>query len=295
MIEYINDYIDYLKYEKKASNNTISSYKYDLDKFYSFVKARNIFNIKDIDTSLIEDFIKHIYEFNTARSVSRNITSINNFFNYLIKEEIVSFNPCTNIDRPKLRKKLPNTLSVDEIDDLLDIELGSEFDYRNKAMLELMYSTGIRVSELISLTTRDIDFENSIIRCFGKGNKERIVPINDYTIYYLKLYLEKRFLFIKNERNDYLFLNNHGKKMTRQGFEFALKNILKSKNINKNVTPHMLRHSFATHMLNGGADLRSIQMLLGHEDITTTKIYTHVSDEKVKMDYETFHPRSKED
>ena len=158
-----------------------------------------------------------------------------------------------------------------------------------------MYGSGLRVSELISLTMRNIDLENDIVRCLGKGSKERIVPINDYSMYYLKLYIDKRNLFLINGFNDYLFLNNHGKQMTRQGFFKNLKKILLEKGIKKNVTPHTLRHSFATHMLSGGADLRSIQILLGHSDISTTKIYTHISKEKIKRDYEDFHPRSKKE
>ena len=159
-------------------------------------------------------------------------------------------------------------------------------------MLEILYGCGLRISELVNLTTRDVDFENAIIRCIGKGSKERITPINDYVIYYLKEYLERRPLLIKKETTDYLFLNNHGKKMTRQGFFKNLQKILKEKGITKYVSPHTLRHSFATHLLNGGADLRSVQILLGHSDISTTKIYTHISNEKVKKDYKNFHPRS---
>ena len=162
-------------------------------------------------------------------------------------------------------------------------------------MLELLYSSGLRISELVNLTTRDIDFTNSIVRCFGKGSKERIVPINEYSLYYIKLYYDMRDTFFKGKVNDYLFLNNHGKKLTRQGFNKILDKILETCDINKEVTPHTLRHSFATHMLNGGADLRSIQILLGHSDISTTKIYTHISREKIKNDYEMYHPRSKEE
>ena len=178
---------------------------------------------------------------------------------------------------------------------ILDIKLNTRFDYRNKAMLELLYSSGLRISELVNLTTRDIDFTNSIVRCFGKGNKERIVPISEYSLYYIKLYYDMRDTFFKGKINDYLFLNNHGKELTRQGFNKILNKILEEKNIKKEVTPHTLRHSFATHMLNGGADLRSIQILLGHSDISTTKIYTHISREKIKNDYEMYHPRSKEE
>lgn len=176
---------------------------------------------------------------------------------------------------------------------MLDIPLNNLFDYRNKAMLELMYASGLRVGELITLTTRDIDFTNKYVRCFGKGSKERIIPVNDYALKYVKLYLERRNLFLKGKPTDILFLNNHGKAMTRQGFLFNMKNIAKEKGITKNITPHMLRHSFATHMLNNGADLRSIQLLLGHEDIVTTKIYTHVSQEKIIKDYYKYHPLNK--
>jgi integrase/recombinase XerD len=226
------------------------------------------------------------------KSVSRNITSINNLFIFLLKDKKVTSNPCEFIDRPKLKKTLPDTLSFEEVSNLLDIPLVTKYDYRNKAMLEILYGSGLRISELISLTLRDIDMENDIIRCIGKGSKERIVPINDYEKYFVKSYLEYRSLFLINGDNDYLFLNNHGNRMTRQGFLKNLKKILLEKGIKKNVTPHTLRHSFASHLLSGGADLRSIQMLLGHSDISTTKIYTHISNEKVKRDYEEYHPRN---
>ena len=194
-----------------------------------------------------------------------------------------------------MEKKAPEILTIEEVDKLLDIPLKTKYDYRNKAMLEILYGSGLRISELINLTTRDVDFENAVIRCLGKGSKERIVPINDYIIHYLKLYLDKRNLFLIKGQNDYLFLNNHGKQMTRQGFLKNLQKILKEKNITKHVTPHTLRHSFATHILSGGADLRSIQLLLGHSDISTTKIYTHISHEKVRDDYKQFHPRGKKE
>lgn len=287
----IEEYLDYIKYERKLSSETIKNYKYDLDKFISFLKSKNINSFKDVTLKNIESYLKDISDMN-PRSISRNITSINNLFIFLLKNKQIKTNPCEFIDRPKLAKKLPDTLSFDEVSNILDITLKTKFDYRNKAMLEILYGSGLRISELISLTLRDVDLENDIIRCIGKGSKERIVPINDYEMYFLKAYMEKRELFLVNGNNDYLFLNNHGKKMTRQGFLKNLKKILQEKGINKNVTPHTLRHSFATHLLSGGADLRSIQMLLGHSDISTTKIYTHISNEKVKHDYEEFHPRN---
>ena len=284
----IDEYIDYIKYERKLSDETIKNYRYDLNKFISFLKNKNI---KDVTIKDIENYLVFLDK-NSSKTISRNITSINNFFIFLIKEGKLKKNPCEFIDRPKLNKTLPNTLSIEEVEILLDITLKTNYDYRNKAMLELLYGSGLRISELINLTTRDIDFENAVIRCFGKGSKERIVPMNDYVIYFLKEYLEVRPFMQKNKKSDYLFLNNHGNKMTRQGFWKNLQKILKEKGITKNVTPHTLRHSFATHLLNGGADLRSIQMLLGHSDISTTKIYTHISHEKVKEDYKKFHPRS---
>lgn len=290
----LRDYIDYIKYERKLSLETVKNYKYDLEKFLLFLKEKGIFDINLVTTKDIEEYLATLKNF-SPKTVSRNITSINNFMLFLLKEKKIDFNPCEFIDRPKLNKNLPTVLSIEEVDKLLDIPLKTKYDYRNKAMLEILYGSGLRISELINLTTRDVDFENAVIRCLGKGSKERIVPINDYIIHYLKLYLDKRNLFLIKGQNDYLFLNNHGKQMTRQGFLKNLQKILKEKNITKHVTPHTLRHSFATHILSGGADLRSIQFLLGHSDISTTKIYTHISHEKVRDDYKQFHPRGKKE
>ncbi len=287
----IGDYVDYIKYERKLSNETIKNYAYDLEKFIVFLKEQGINSFSEITRKDIEKYLKEINDMN-PKSISRNITSINNLFIFLLKDKQIKNNPCEFIDRPKLKKSLPDTLSFDEVSLILDITLKNKYDYRNKAMLEILYGSGLRISELISLTLRDVDMENDIIRCFGKGSKERIVPINDYEKYFLKEYLEYRNLFLVNGNNDFLFLNNHGKQMTRQGFLKNLHKILREKGIKKNVTPHTLRHSFATHMLEGGADLRSIQMLLGHSDISTTKIYTHITNEKIKDDYKNFHPRN---
>lgn len=291
--ELLNDYIVYLKYEKKLSDATYISYEYDLLLFGSYLarKGKSFISATGKD---IYDYMKDEYTVVKTSSLARKSTSIKKFYQYLTLNNIIKDNPCTNIDRPKLKKTIPNVLSQIEVERLLDINLEGIFDYRNKAMLELMYSTGLRVSEVINLTFRDIDMYNNVVRCFGKGSKERIVPINDYALYYLKLYLDKRSLFLKKKENDYLFLNNHGNKMTRQGFEKVLNKIAEDAQLNKKVTPHMLRHSFATHMLDHGADLKSIQELLGHSDIITTKIYTHVSKEKIKDDYEKYHPRNEE-
>ena len=195
-----------------------------------------------------------------------------------------------NIDMPKLEKHLPSVLTYEEVDKLLDINITDSFSARNKAILELMYASGLRISETINLKLYDIDLENDILRVFGKGSKERIVPIGTIAVNDLNKYInEYREKMLKNKKNDYLFLNNHGNKITRQGLFKNLKSLLKEKGIEKDVSPHTLRHSFATHLLNNGADLRSIQELLGHSSIKTTQIYTHVSSEHLKEQYKS-HP-----
>lgn len=288
---YINEFTEYLIIDKKYSENTIKAYNNDLKKFKNFIENKTINNI---DENNIKDYIKYLNkENNDTRTISHNISTLRSFYKFLLIEKKVNKNPMEYIELPKTKKSLPKTLSIEEIDKLLDINLTDAFSFRNKAMLELMYSSGLRVSELINVKIHDIDVSNCIIRIMGKGSKERIVPLGDYAIRYIELYLkEYREKLIKRELNDYLFLNNHGAKMTRQGFFKILKQIAKEKNIKTNFSPHTLRHSFATHLLNGGADLRSIQEMLGHSDISTTQIYTHVSKEKLKENYNNFHPHA---
>lgn len=287
----INKFIEYLIIDKKYSENTIKAYNNDLKKFKNFVKSKTINNI---DENNIKDYLKYLNKQNNdTKTISHNISTLRSFYKFLLIEKKVNKNPMEYIELPKTKKTLPKTLSIEEIDKLLDINLTDAFSFRNKAMLELMYSSGLRVSELINVKIHDIDISNCIIRIMGKGSKERIVPLGDYAIRYIELYIkEYREKLIKRELNDYLFLNNHGKKMTRQGFFKILKAIAKEKNIKTEFSPHTLRHSFATHLLNGGADLRSIQEMLGHSDISTTQIYTHVSKEKLKENYNNFHPHA---
>ena len=288
----IEDFINYCTFEKGLSDKTRKSYEYDLRGYHQFLSEEGINNIRDISTECIEKFLKKRSNNNDkTTTIAHNLTVIKNFHTYLYKNGIIDKDIANSISRPKIQKKLPRVISVEDMQRLLDINLSTIFDYRNKAMLELMYGTGLRVSELINLDVCDIDFINCIIRIIGKGNKERIVPLGEYSIYYVKLYMEKRREMLKNENCDALFLNNHGKRMTRQGFFKNLKSILKSQGLDENISPHTLRHSFATHLLKYGADLRSIQELLGHSDISTTRIYTHVSDEKVSNDYKKYHPR----
>ena len=287
---FILDYIDYLKYERNLSPETISKYKYNLIVFEKYMLNKNV-NLFDVTQYNIIDFLTNYFKNKGVSSKTNSITSINNFYIYLIKDKRIDINPCENIDRPKLKKKLPDVLTVNEVDKLLDIPLHTKEDYRNKAILEVLYATGIRISELTNLKINDVDFTNKVVRVFGKGSKERIVPINKYALKYIGMYLDIRGSFLKGKLTDYIFLNSKGEAISRESFGLELNKIVKKQGLNKKVTPHMLRHSFATHMLNQGADLRSIQELLGHSDISTTTIYTHVSNEKVKNDYLKYHTR----
>lgn len=288
----INDFLNYCVFEKGLSDKTKESYLNDLKVYKEFLGKRLITSVDDITNDDIKDFLKERNPLEETTTIAHNLTVIKNFHTYLLKQNITSSNPSEFIERPKLRKALPKTLSIEDIDKLLDIPLNSLFDYRNKAMIELMYGTGLRVSEIVNLTVNDIDLSNCLIRIMGKGSKERVVPLGEYSIYYINLYLEKRRQMLKGRPCDKLFLNNHGTGMTRQGFFKNLKALLHEKGLNEEVSPHTLRHSFATHLINRGADLRSIQEMLGHSDISTTKIYTRVSDDKVKDDYNKYHLRS---
>lgn len=291
-IEYaINDFINYCVFEKGLSEKTRDSYFNDLKVYKMYLEKHKIYNVSEIDDMHIKGFLKTRNNCENISTIAHNLTVVKNFHKYLLKSNLVDKDVSEFIERPKLRKSIPKTLSTEDIVKLFDIDLITEFDYRNKAMLELMYGCGLRVSEIVNLNIHDVDFTNCVIRVMGKGSKERIVPLGEYCIYYLNLYLEKRPLMLKKERCDKLFLNNHGKGMTRQGFFKILKELLKQKGLSPDVSPHTLRHSFATTLLNYGADLRSIQEMLGHSDISTTRIYTHVSDDKVKKDYREYHPR----
>ena len=288
--EAIDNFLNYCIFEKGLSKTTKNSYENDLKVYKEYLNKNKIYYVLDIDSNIIKDFLKERSK-EEETTLAHNLTVIKNFHKYLLKTSIVKKDSSENIERPKLRKRLPKTLSNDEIMDILDIKLDTSFDYRNKAMLELMYGCGLRVSELVNIEVNDIDMTNCLIRVMGKGSKEREIPLGEYSIYYLEEYLKIRYTLLKKETCNKLFLNNHGKAMTRQGFFKILKHILKEKGLNPEISPHTLRHSFATQLLNYGADLRSIQEMLGHSDISTTRIYTHITDEKVKKDYEKYHPR----
>lgn len=286
-INYVNEYIDYLKIDRKYSNNTILSYSNDLNRFLQFLKEKNILKEtkEDIHTFLVEEQNKK-----SMRSVAHTITVLKNFYHFMEKNKYINNNPMEYIELPKLKKTLPNVLSLEEVNQLLDIELKTKYDYRNKAMLELLYSSGLRVSELVNLTIYDLELDENIVRVLGKGGKERIVPIDDQATKYLKIYIQEyRPQLMKKQLTNDLFLNNLGRKISRQSMFKIIEQLAIEKGIKTHFSPHTLRHSFATHLLENGADLRSIQELLGHSSISTTQIYTHVSTQLKKENYE-YHP-----
>lgn len=295
--EIILNYKTYLLYDKQLSDNSVKSYIFDIEKYLVYIQNSKIIKIDKITKDDIIKYLKYIDEelmLNTY-SIARKIVVIKSF-HYFLNIKYLLEDVSVNIENPKFYKKIPNALSIEQIDNLLDINLETPFDYRNKAMLELMYASGLRVSELCNLGINDVNLNERYVKCFGKGAKERIIPIGKNAIDYLKIYIEDyRNLLIKNVIDEHLFLNNHGKKMTRQGFLFIIKNICRQKGINKNITPHMLRHSFATHLLNNGADLRSIQVMLGHTNLSTTQIYTNVSNDVLKENYDLYHPNIKKE
>lgn len=288
IMNYIVEYKKYLLIDKKYSNNTVLSYMNDLKKFDNFIKK----DIVEVNKNDILKFIEFERTKEDVRSVAHSLTVVRNFYNFLIVENIIKENPTDNIDSPKLKKSLPIVLSKEEVDNLLNIELNDKYDYRNKAMLELMYATGMRISELINIQMEDINLNNSCVIVNGKGNKERKIPFDEITTYYLEKYInEYRKQFLK-KINNYLFLNCFGEKISRQAFFKIIKSLAIKKNIHKNFSPHTLRHSFATHMVENGADLRSVQILLGHSDISTTQIYTNISNKFIRENYEKSHPHN---
>lgn len=287
----IDKYLEYLKYERKLTINTIKTYTDILKNFKKEIKD------KDIKTIKYDDLIKYINTLNkenlSSNTVTLHIIVLNSFYEFLVDESDITNNPCTNLSLPKTTSKLPEFLTIKEVNDLLDIKLNTPSDYRNKAAMELMYATGIRVSELLNIKLKDIDLHNTTLLVTGKGRKERLLPFGDVALKYLNIYIDTyRPLLLKEKISDYLFVNVRGGSLSRQSFFKLVKQEGIKKNIKKNISPHILRHSFATHLLNNGADLRIIQELLGHEDLSTTQIYAHLINEKIRKDYDEFHPHS---
>lgn len=292
------NYIHYLSIEKGLANNSIEAYLRDISKFFMFINDELKMDVNQIESISKEHLLKYFKQINieglSKRTQARYIASLKSYFRFLIREAVIKKDPTDIIDTPKKDKKLPDYLSIDEIEKLLQsIDVTTTLGYRDRTMLEITYGAGLRVSELLSLKTEDINLELGFIRCYGKGNKERIIPIGEIALDFLNIYLENiRPKIQKNIKNKELFLNSRGKSMSRQGFFKILLNYGNKAGIKKHLSPHTLRHSFATHLLENGADLRSVQEMLGHSDISTTEIYTHLSMKQIKKVYDKTHPRA---
>lgn len=287
----IEKYLNFLTFEKGLANNSVVSYKNDLKIFLDFLKRNKISSVKE------DELIDFIFFMKAKKyselSIARALVSIRSFYVFLVREKKISRSPFENMDNFKTRRKIPEILSKDDIEKLINApDLSVKEGIRDKAIMELLYGAGVRVSELVNLELTDINLDEKIIRCFGKGSKERVVPVGDYVIDALSSYLDIRNTFVKKGFSQYLFLTKRGTKFTRMGIWKIVKNYAKQTGISKDVYPHIFRHSFATHLLSGGADLRSVQEMLGHSDISTTQIYTHVDKSRLKKIHKQFHPRA---
>lgn len=294
---YIKGFQAYLKLEKSLSENSVEAYINDVSKLETFFSMKYpTLKIAEIEYTQLQEFIKWIYELGLeASSQSRIISGIKSFFNYLLLEDIIESNPSEFLETPKLPRKLPEVLSIEEINMLLDaINMSTPEGERNKAMLETLYGCGLRVSELVSLKISELLFNEGFIRVIGKGNKQRLVPIGSVAIKQVEQYIKKVRYTTKPKPGfeDFVFLNRRGKQLTRVMVFTIIKQLAQKAGINKTISPHTFRHSFATHLINGGADLRAIQEMLGHESITTTEIYTHLDNEFLREAIISFHPRS---
>ncbi len=297
MEDELKDFMHFLIVEKALAKNTIVSYERDLKAYLKYIKTvENVQSINDIGRIQIVHFLGHLKEQGkSSRTIARNIASIRAFHQFLLREKVAEQDPSVHIETPQLERTLPKVLNLQEVERLLEApKLHTHYGLRDKAMLELLYATGIRVSELIGLNLDDAHLTMGFVRCIGKGNKERIIPLGRTAAAAIQEYLDKgRPQFIKkDQREESLFVNHHGRRLTRQGFWKILKGLTKEAGIEKDLTPHTLRHSFATHLLENGADLRAVQEMLGHSDISTTQIYTHVTKTRLKDVYSQFHPRA---
>ena len=299
MWEYeIIEYQNHLKLERSLSNNSIKAYLNDIKKLTDFLKSRGNDSLKysEVDINVINDFIEYLYKLGiSSYTQARIISGIKSFFNYLVYEEKILANPTELIESPKLNKKLPDTLNINEIDKILNsIDLSTYEGTRNRAIIETLYSCGLRVSELINITIQNLYLDVGFIKVIGKGSKERLVPIGSSAIKHINVYLKnyrKSFKVIDGNEG-FLFLNRRGKKLSRNMIFIIVKQLSIKNNIEKNISPHTFRHSFATHLIEGGADLRAVQDMLGHESITTTEIYTHLNKEYLREVVKKYHPRS---
>ncbi|MDD4169932.1 MAG: site-specific tyrosine recombinase XerD [Desulfotomaculaceae bacterium] len=296
MKKLIDEFIYYLAVERGLAKNTIMSYQLDLIGYLEFCRSYGLSSLEQADRNTVMSYLFQLQLTGCSpATVSRHLAATRSFYKYLVSEDTITKDPTTELEFPKLTKKLPRVLTLAEMELLLGQPLLSEpIGIRDKAMLELLYATGLRVSELVSLNMEHVNLESGFIRCFGKGAKERIVPLGDVAARYLKEYLIRGRSKLKTSSSDIstLFFNQRGRRLTRQGCWKIIKKYALKANIDKEITPHTFRHSFATHLLENGADLRSVQEMLGHEDISTTQIYTHLTKQRLKEVYNRSHPRA---
>jgi integrase/recombinase XerD len=290
----IRTFLNYLRVEKGLSVNTMDAYRRDMEKFAIFVNERKL-SASSVSRGDVVDFLATLYRRGLdSRSVGRHLVTIRNFFRFMMTEELISEDPAANIESPKIRHSLPDFLSLEEVDRLLrQPDVSTTVGLRDRAMIELMYSTGLRVSELCGVRIADLQMDAGCLRCVGKGNKERIVPVGKQALAGVQEYMRKaRPELLGEHTSQFLFLGRRGVPIGRIIFWKLLGNYGRKAGLRKSLKPHMLRHSFATHLLDRGADLRSVQLMLGHSDISTTQIYTHVVEERLKQVYKEHHPRA---
>lgn len=287
----IISFLRYLKVEKNYSSLTVLNYGKDLKIFLKFLEENKIDTYKQIDYKFIRKFLEFLYdEEYSKKTIARHISSLRSFFKYLLRENKITNNPMTLISNPKLDKKLPKYLYYEEIEKILSIpDKNTTLGMRDLTILELLYSTGVRVSELVNIKIEDIDFSERQIKILGKGNKERFVLYGKVLSEYLEEYLPKRYTVAKD--NTYLFINKYGNKLTDRGVRLIIDNVLKKGMIDFHISPHVIRHTFATHLLDNGADLKCVQELLGHKNLSSTQIYTHISNEHLRQVYFETHKR----
>ncbi len=295
MKDVLNKFVIYLKDEKNYSDYTITNYSIDIEEFYVFLKKENITRLQDVDYKVLRKYLNYMTENKYSnKTISRKLSSLRTFFKYLVKKEIINDNPMILISNPKEEKKLPKYLNYGEIEKILEIpNKETTLGLRNACILEILYSTGIRVSELVNLKIRDIDFYNKKIRVLGKGNKERIVLFGNRCENLLERYIKESRAVLNKNKVEYLFLNNLGQNISVRSIENIIDKIEKEACLKFSISPHVFRHTFATHLLDNGADLNSVKELLGHENLNTTAIYTHVSNERLRKVYLECHPRAR--
>ena len=287
-------FLEKLKYEYNYSDLTINGYDYEITKFLDYLNDNHL-DYKKINLDMIRNYLKYLDSLKYKKnSISKNLSSLRSYYKFLTEEKVILNNPFKNISNPKKDKKLPDFLNYEEINKLFDCaDTTTPLGLRNRCILEILYDTGIRVSELVNLKINDIEFDKKIINILGKGKKERIVYYGDYLQEVLDKYInDSRKYLLNNKLSEYLILNNNGSKITTRGVEYIIDKMVNEAAIKHKISPHVLRHTFATHMLNGGADIKSIQQLLGHESLSTTGIYTHITNDVLRQEYLKNHPRS---